>query len=140
MERNWKNAFFNLYDNGVIEFEFADDKKKTAGKINKAEEINTLKRAKISADELKKFTDLLKSEAFQNTKSDYEKICRSTDAFVDYKINFQNAGRQKNINLYSYCGSYEVRNPGSSNILDFPGVLSDLINLAERTRAKYIPK
>lgn len=128
-----RTLFFNLYDNGVIEFEFADDKKKTAGKTNKAEEVNTLKRAKVSAGELKKFTDLLKSEDFHNTRNDYKKKCCCTDATLDYQINFS-GGEQKNISLSSYCDLGELMNAPTRKTSDIPKILSDLLTLVYNTR------
>lgn len=133
-----KTLFFNLYDNGVIEFEYADEKKKTAGKINKAEEVNTLKRAKISAEELQNFLDRLESEEFQNAKSDYKRKCCCEDATADYKINFTDGIRQKNINLNDYCGLGELTNSKAPKIPDFPKVLIDLLVLVQTTREKYI--
>ena len=133
-----KTLFFNLYDNGIIEFEYADDAKKVAGKPNKAEEINTLRRAKIGKEELQKFTDLLKTEDFRNTKNEYQRKCCCEDTTVDYKINFQDGGRLKNINLSGYCGFGEFTNPQAPKIPGFPKVLSDLLVLADNTRQKYI--
>jgi hypothetical protein len=135
-----KTLFFNLYDNGVVEFEYADEQKKTPGKINKAEEINTLNRVKISAEELQKFTELLKTEDFQNTRDEYKRKCCCTDATVDYKISFTDSNKQKNINLNSYCGLGDLTNPQARNNPDFPKALSELMSLAENTRARYILK
>lgn len=133
-----KTLFFNLYDNGVIEFEYADEAKKIAGKSNKAEEINTLKRAKISKDELQKFHDLLKTPEFQNAKDDYKRKCCCTDAFLNYKINFQDSNRQKNIDLNGFCNFRELINSQKGKISDLPNVLSDLMLLVQNTREKYI--
>ena len=135
-----KTLFFNLYDNGIIEFEYVDEQKKTPGKTNKAEETNTLERAKISQEELQKFLDLLKTEDFQNTKSEYQRKCCCTDAFLDYKINFQVENRQKNISLNNYCDLNDITNPQVRYNPDFPKVLSNLMSLVENTRAIYILK
>ena len=127
-----KTLFFNLYENGIIEFEFAGEKK-----INQAGEANPLKRAKISNEELQKFTALLKTEDFQKTKADYEQKCCCADTTVDYKINFQDAGRQKNISLSGYCNLDQLTNPKARKIPDFPKVLSDLLILVDNARRKY---
>lgn len=139
-----KTLLLNLYENGVIEFESRDEQKRAAvlaekgirsGRL-KTEEINVLKRATIGREEVQKFLDLLNSEDFQNVKSEYPLICRTTDTSRHHKINFQNGVRQKSVDLYDYCGSDGVRNPNSSNMLDFPQVLSDLLTLAGMTTAK----
>ncbi len=57
-----RTLFFNLYDNGVIEFEFADDKIETAGKTNKAEKATPETGESQARANLKKFTDLLRHE------------------------------------------------------------------------------
>ena len=144
-----KTLFLNLYENGVVEFEYEDDQKKSAALANKAankakesnilkaEEINVLKRAKISREELQKFADLLKSEAFQKTENDYQRKCCCTDASLDYQINFTAGNKLKNINLKGFCGLGELTNPPASKMPDFPKVLSDLLILAENARAKY---
>ncbi|HEY0428816.1 MAG TPA: hypothetical protein VGC76_13630 [Pyrinomonadaceae bacterium] len=136
-----KTLFFNLYENGVIKFEYEDEKKIVKGKINqKAEEISTPARAKISSEELQKFNELLKSEDFQKTKVDYKRKCCCTDAFVDFKISFTNSLKQKIINLNNYCGLGELTNPQAPKISDFPKVLTDLLILTENLRAKYLPE
>lgn len=135
-----KTLFFNLYDNGIVEFEYPDDTKKIAGKTNKAEEINSLKRIKISEDELRKFTDLLNAEDFKKTKNNYKNKCCCTDATVDYKINFNDVGNPKSIILNSYCGLENLTNPQKYDISDFPKVLSDLMILVDNIRYKYISK
>jgi hypothetical protein len=133
-----KTLFFNLYDNGIIEFEYADERKKTPGKLSRAEEINTLVRAKISREELQKFTDLLKTEDFRKTADNYKRKCCCTDATVDYKISAADSSKQKTININAYCGLGELTNPQMRDKSDFPKVLSDLLSLAENTRARYI--
>jgi hypothetical protein len=131
-----KSLMLNLYENGVIEFEYRDAEKIKQGKFKTAEEANSLMRAKLAKEELQKFLDLLGSEDFLNAKSEYSNICRMKDAQTNYKIEFQTGDRKKNITLNSYCGARAVRNPKVSNMLDFPKVLSDLISLAETTRVK----
>lgn len=130
-----KTLFFNLYENGIIEFEYADEQKKTSGKINKAEEVNILKRAKISKEELQKFLDQLKTEDFQNLKDEYKRKCCCTDATVDFTIHYQNGGRQKDISLNGYCDIGEITNARAPN---FPNVLYGLMILTDEVRRKYI--
>ena len=61
-----KTLFFRLYDNGIVEFEYPDDKKKVAGEIiSKAEEINTLKQTQLSEEKFQEIISLLNSEDFQ---------------------------------------------------------------------------
>lgn len=133
-----KTLFFRLYKDGTVEFEYPENEKKIAGKINKAEEINLLKRIKLSEDEMRKFADLLNTEDFQKTKNDYKRSCCCTDAIVDYKINLNDSDKQKNITLKGYCGLNDLKNPQASNVPDFPKVLSDLMILVDNIRGKYI--
>ena len=131
-----KTLFFNLYDNGIIEFEYADEKK-TAGNSNKAEEINTLKRAKISREELQKFIDLLKSEDFQNAKSDYRRKCSLSDMSKDYRISFSDGLKEKNINAGFTEGFKQKCRLSEQGNTDFPKVLNELLILADNLRTKY---
>jgi hypothetical protein len=134
-----KTLFLNLYENGVIEFEYEDKKKLVKGKTNRAEEVNTLQRAKISKEKLQEFLDLLNSEEFQNTQNDYTRKCCCTDATVDYKIHFQSGGKQKNVSLNGYCGLGEFINGRAPRIPNFPNILYSLMFLIDDTRQKYIP-
>ena len=130
-----KSLFFNFYDNGVIEFDYYDDQKMTSGKDQyNAQELNTLRRARITPEELKKFFDLLKSDDFQKAKSKYDTICPVTDSSWILQISFRNAGQEKNIELVNYCVTARA---ADSN---FPKVLNDLINLIWQMHAKYKPE
>jgi hypothetical protein len=121
-----KTLLLNLYENGIIEFEYFDEKKLESGKFYKAEEVNILKRAKIGAAELKKFTDLINSEAFQKLESEYNGLCAASEN-LDYKIDFQNANKQKSILMKCIeTDSADTK------------VLSDLMILTDQTRQKYI--
>lgn len=133
-----KTLFFNLYENGVIEFEHMGAVKKVKGKIATAEEVFTLKRAKITKEELKKFTDLLKTEDFQNIKNDYQRKCCCMRPTVEYKISLTDSNKQKNIDLNGYCDLGELKKPTPRETGEFPKVLSDLMILVENTRARYI--
>jgi hypothetical protein len=135
-----KTLFFNLYDNGVIEFEREGTIKKTAGKINTAEEVYTLERAKITKEELNKFTDLLKTEDFQNIKNEYQRKCCCMRPTVEYKITLTNSIKQKNINLNGYCDLGEMMVPHTEDIGTFPKALSELLILVDITRHKYISR
>lgn len=140
-----KTLVLNLYENGVIEFEVLDDKKRSAALAKnpkqtiglKAEELNSLKRAKISRVELQNFLDLLKSEDFKNAKNDYRRKCCCTDASMDIGISLNDAGRQKNIDLQNYCDWGELKTPAKPQGSDFPKVLSDLLVLTEKVRVEY---
>ncbi|HEX8734326.1 MAG TPA: hypothetical protein VF721_03320 [Pyrinomonadaceae bacterium] len=125
-----KTLFLKLRGDGFVEFEFPDDKKKSTGKINKAEDLNTLYWTKLGAEELKAFADLLKSEDFQQTGNEYRRKCCCTDAVLNYKINFQDAALSKNISLNGYCGSAELTSSRDSDINNLPKVLSGLMRLA----------
>lgn len=136
-----KTLFLKLRSDGFVEFEFSDDKKMEAGKINRAEDINTLSWSKLSAEELKAFTDLLKSEDFQQTENEYRRKCCCTDAVLNYKINLPDAAQPKNISLNGYCGSNELTNSQNSEINNLPKVLSELMNLVNHARTKaHYPK
>lgn len=141
---NWdvpgKTLFFRLYDNGFVEFEHPDDKKKDTGKSSKAEEINTLIQTKMSEKESRKFIDLLNSDDFQKINDTYTRRCCCTDATLDFKVSFQNNNKQTTVNLNDYCGLDELKNPQVQYLPDFPKVLSELIILIDNTRGKYILK
>ena len=133
-----KSLFFNLYDNGIIEFDFPDEQKKKPGKNSyKAEEIYTLRRARISREELRQFIELLKSESLQNAQGVYTRKCCCTDAALDYKIFYQ-SGTPKNISLENYCGFNELTKPDANFNSNFPQALPELLNLIERTKARQI--
>lgn len=121
-----KTLLLKLYENGVIEFEYVDEKKLESGKFYKAEEVNALKRVKISAEELKKFTDLINSEDFQKLKSEYNGLCAASEN-IDYKINFQNANKQKSVSMKCI-----------ENDLPDTKVLKNLMSLVDDIRRKYI--
>ena len=135
-----KSLLFNLYENGIIEFEYADQKKLVVGKTYQAEEVNILQRAKISPEELQKFTDLLKNEDLWKTNDDYKRKVVCTDTDVDFKINFTNGFKQKNVNLNSYCDLYDVIDPKARYTGEFPQVLSNLMSLVDAARQKYKPQ
>ena len=88
-----KTLFFRLYENGVVEFEYPDDTKVKSGQ-NKAEEINILKRIKISEEDKQKFIKLLNTENFQGLQESYQRKCCCTDATTRYEINFQSSNKE----------------------------------------------
>jgi hypothetical protein len=133
-----KTLFFNLYENGVVEFEYEDQKKLVKGKTNRAEEVNTLMRAKLDKEELRDFLAQINAEDFQKVKNEYtRKCCCIQNATIDYKIHFQNGNKQKNINLNGYCDIGEFTNGRAPKIQDFPSILQGLLMQAHQARRKY---
>ena len=134
-----KTLFLRLYDNGFVEFEYPDNRKKTAG-FNEAEKINTLKQIKVSKRELQKFLDLLNSEEFQKIQDKYERKYLCMDTYLDYKINLKYNNNQRNILLNGFCDIGQLKNPQSYYVEDFPKVLSELMTLVDNTRWKNFPR
>lgn len=139
-EATGKTLFLRLYDSGIVEFEFQDDKKKIAGKINKTEEINSLKQVKISREEFQKFIMLLKSKDFKIVKETYQAKCCCTDAVLNYKVISNSTGRQKSIDLKRYCNFNQLTNREEVSSADIPIDLSEILLLSYLTRLKYVNK
>lgn len=135
-----KTLFFRLYDNGFVEFEIADENKKIRGKINQAEEINSLEQTKIIEEEFQKIIGLAAVEDFQKVQDNYQRKCCCTDATLNYKISFKTDGNQKNISLNNYCGLDEITNPQTRYSPGFPKALSELMSAVGSVRSKYTPR
>lgn len=141
-----KTLLFRLYENGVAEFEYVDEQKIVSNKPNRAEEINSVRRIKMNEADLKEFIDLLNSKDFQEIKVDYRRQCCCVDATLSYEIRFQSFNEPKRINLAGYCDSNELvisgkqSNSGAPALnyrRNFPVVISELIELVTKTRAKF---
>jgi len=140
-----KILFFRLHKNRVAEYDFYDERQKNAGNSNKAEDVFSLKKVKISEAEFEKFQLLFNSEDFlkdfQIVRETYQsKCCCTDDSGLDYIIKFESGNQQKTVVINNVCEFNQLTNRDTGNSADIPTTLSELIRLAYVTQLKYIYK
>ncbi len=97
---NGKVVDFRLFENGTVEY---DVYPKTSSTQLKAEEVKTLQRKEISAEQTKEFIDFLTNKEFLSAKNKYTKKCFGHDAERNFEIKFKYKNTQKQISVIHYC-------------------------------------
>ena len=92
---------FRLFENGTVEY---DAYPKTSSTQLKAEEVKTLQRMEIRAEQTKEFIDFLTNKEFLSAKNKYTKEnCFAHDAKRNIEIKFKYKNTQKQISVIHNC-------------------------------------
>lgn len=140
-----KILLFRLYENGIAEFDAPNAEKKNVENSNRAKDIFSLKRVRISDEDIIKFHRLMTSEDykqdFQITKDEYQsKCCCTDDSGTNFITSLTSDVQEKIVSINNVCDINQLTNRDTANSADIPVSLSEVIRLAYVTQLKYLAK